>query len=213
MVPLPPYIKRPVGPSDRQDVTNYQTVYAEHIGSVAAPTAGLHFTPRLLESFQRKNIQTKSVILHVGPGTFLPVRSQIPSEHRMHAEPFFVPTDTLRAILEARKQGKPVVVVGTTVFRSLEALALKAKKLGCGMLELCDRWQETDLFIYPKASNQIYKPWAANAIVTNFHQPYSTLFMLIASLIGLDEAKLLYGEAVQKKLRFHSYGDGSLLWL
>lgn len=217
IIPLPPYIKRPdpVAAPASPDRERYQTVYARERGSVAAPTAGLHFTERLLSDLKEKGIQTAFVSLHVGAGTFLPVKSEEPAAHKMHSEPFFVSSSTVRAICAARREGRPVFAVGTTSFRTLEQLGALA---GSGddeeaLLAHADKWQATELFIYPKTEDDRYHPRLVNGLVTNFHQPKSTLFMLICALIGFRNAHAVYREAVEHRYRLFSYGDACLFWL
>lgn len=214
-VPLPPYIHRAqavpaVASTDRE---RYQTVYARERGSVAAPTAGLHFSEDIIASLKRQHVTMASVCLHVGAGTFLPVKCQDLRRHQMHSERYLVPRATLEAIKMAQGESRPIVVVGTTSLRSLEALELEAKRLGLTQESLTDRWLATDLFIYPQHQTDRYKPWAATGIITNFHQPKSTLFMLICALLGLNEAQRLYSIALDQDYRFFSYGDACLFWL
>jgi S-adenosylmethionine:tRNA ribosyltransferase-isomerase len=215
IIPLPPYIKRdhvfPASLSPDRD--RYQTVFAKIRGSVAAPTAGLHFSENLLDIFREEGIRIRYVSLHVGSGTFLPVKSENISEHQMHLEPYLIPRETLEEIFQARKQGRPVIAVGTTSFRCLEDLYRISHGQEHLMLEACNQWHETNLFLYPKNRSDIYKPWIIDGIITNFHQPQSTLLMLIASLIGLDQTLSMYDHAIKNKLRLFSYGDTSLLWL
>jgi S-adenosylmethionine:tRNA ribosyltransferase-isomerase len=214
-MPLPPYIERRFQSAEVAaiDRNRYQTIYAEGEGSVAAPTAGLHFTDRVLESLQRKNCKFQYVTLHVGPGTFLPVKSNVPAEHQMHSERFFVPESVLSSIIGAKHSGTKVIAVGTTSFRCLEGLSAIAHQQKIAMNQLADRWLRTDIFIYPRNRDDCFKSWFADAIMTNFHQPESTLFMLVCSLIGYNQAKELYSHAIAKNYRFFSYGDSSLLWL
>ena len=216
-VPLPPYIQRSRSSSAQQqelDRQRYQTVYATRRGSVAAPTAGLHFTASIFDRLKAKGISTGKVCLHVGAGTFLPVKADNVEEHVMHSEPYLIPRNTWQLICATKSQGKPVIAVGTTSFRSLEAFARLANVDQTLPLESqTGQWHETNLFVYPKFQEDRYKSKVVDGLVTNFHQPCSTLLMLIAALIGLDEVKRLYGEAVAQGYRFLSYGDSSLLWL
>ncbi len=194
MVPLPPYIKRPLADPER-----YQTVYACAEGSVAAPTAGLHFTPRVLQAVADRGVRLAFLTLHVGPGTFRPVTAERVEEHRMHPEHFCIPEETARAVNEARRAGARVIAVGTTVARALEA-ATGADGLvrpGEG---------ETDLFIYPG-----YRFRAVHGLLTNFHLPRSTLLMLVAAFAGLDLVLAAYREAVRERYRFFSFGDAMLI--
>jgi S-adenosylmethionine:tRNA ribosyltransferase-isomerase len=214
-MPLPPYISRK-DQSERvrlMDKDRYQTVYASGEGSVAAPTAGLHLTDQVLSSLKSKNCQIKTVTLHVGAGTFLPVKAQDPARHVMHNERFLVPRATLDAIENAKRDGRPVVVVGTTALRSLEGLKREAGKAQADITALADQWLRTDIFIRPAHAADRHKSWCADALMTNFHQPESTLFMLISALIGYNDAKNLYAHAISSGFRFFSYGDSSLLWL
>ncbi len=214
-IPLPPYIKREtkVRASVSPDRERYQTVYAGESGSVAAPTAGLHFTDGLLAKLKQRGIDIHFVSLHVGAGTFLPVKTSDISRHDMHQELYRVPLATTRAILSARKEGRKVVAVGTTTLRSLEDLYRRTLSNVSDMESLADTWHETKIFIFPKHSDDLYKPWVIDGLVTNFHQPKSTLFMLISSLLGMPEARAMYNKAFVERYRLFSYGDTSLLWL
>lgn len=211
-IPLPPYIKRPDASNNGFDQQRYQTVYASVLGSVAAPTAGFHFTEVIIDRLKANGVEVQYVTLHVGLGTFMPVRTETIREHKMHAEPFTVPVQTIEAIQRKKSEGKKIIVVGTTSLRCLESLFRQAKHDYERALDLCDRWLSTDLFVFPETSDPCFKPEFADALMTNFHLPESTLFMLISALIGLASAKALYQEAVQKGYRFYSYGDTSLLW-
>ncbi len=210
IIPLPPYIKRetiePAGVS--RDRLRYQTVYASERGSVAAPTAGLHFSERLLGELRAKGIETRFLALHVGAGTFLPVKTDDPDAHQMHAEPFCVPRTTVDAIVRAKREGRPVIPVGTTSFRSLEQLAA----LGPDWRANADQWHETRLYVHPRTAEERFVPQIADGLITNFHQPKSTLFMLIAALIGLESAQETYAEAVRERYRLFSYGDACLFF-
>jgi S-adenosylmethionine:tRNA ribosyltransferase-isomerase len=186
-MPLPPYIERPAGELDRD---RYQTVFARERGAVAAPTAGLHFTPALLENLKRADISVAPVTLFVGPGTFLPVRAQRTEDHRMHSERYLVPEETARAL----RQAKRVIAVGTTALRTLEA---SRGEPGPG---------STDLFITPGYQFRIVQ-----GLFTNFHLPKSTLLMLVAAFAGLERVLAAYREAVAKRYRFFSYGDAMLI--
>lgn len=214
-MPLPPYISRKeISPQQlKADKENYQTVYSQGLGSVAAPTAGLHFSANLIEKLKAKGCEFAHLTLHVGAGTFLPVKTQDPAQHMMHSERFIVPKSTYKSIVEAKKIGRPVVVVGTTALRSLEGLSHLAASERVGMEELVDTWLRTEIFIRPKHRNDRFHPWAADYLMTNFHQPQSTLFMLVCALIGFDSAHKLYAEAIRSKYRLFSYGDSSLLRL
>ena len=214
-MPLPPYIKRSRNADslDHEDKSRYQTVYAQSEGSVAAPTAGLHFTREVMTSMGSKGIQWMPITLHVGGGTFLPVQSQNPSDHRMHEEWYQIPRSTLQALQTAKKSGRCIVAVGTTSFRALESFA---RDHGDSWIDLDSSQSSalcsTNIFIFPKHSTDRYIPKIPTAMFTNFHQPKSTLFMLISALIGVKEARDLYKTALQEKYRLFSYGDSSLLY-
>jgi len=198
-MPLPPYIasKRRQDARDRSD---YQTVYARTEGSVAAPTAGLHFTDGLIERLGAAGIDLVPVTLHVGAGTFLPVKSDDVSQHRMHAEWGEITQEAAARINAARTAGGRVVCVGTTSLRLLESAAAEDGHL--------EAWTgETDIFITPGRRFRI-----ADALMTNFHLPKSTLFMLVSALVGLGEMRAAYAHAIANGYRFYSYGDASLLW-
>lgn len=195
-IPLPPYIERSV---EAEDLSRYQTVYARHNGSVAAPTAGLHFDEALLVALQQKGIKLAYSTLHVGAGTFRPVRSERILDHKMHSEEFEISEELCQSVLTAKSAGKRVIAVGTTSLRSLESAALEN-----GTLEPCKK--ETDIFIYPG-----YRFKICDGLITNFHLPESTLLMLVSAFIGHQEAMDLYQEAIAKGYRFFSYGDASLL--
>jgi S-adenosylmethionine:tRNA ribosyltransferase-isomerase len=213
-LPLPPYIKREVLLSDEKkslDKERYQTVYADQHGSVAAPTAGLHFTPEVLEALAQRGVQTSSVTLHVGAGTFLPVKTDDIDQHEMHSERYLVPSTTLELILKTKAEDKPVIAVGTTSLRTLEGFFHSYESID-EMKKNCDRWQRTNIFIRPNNTEDKHKPWCFDAIMTNFHQPESTLLMLVSALIGYPVMRNIYEEAIKEKYRFFSYGDSSLLW-
>jgi len=194
---LPPYIERPLGPTP-QDDTDYRTIFSQFRGAVAAPTAGLHFTPELLAALDARGIQRRTLTLHVGAGTFLPVRSSI-SEHRMHAEWGEIDAETAAAINETRARGGRVVAVGTTSLRLLESAARED-----GIVE---PWRgETSIFIKPG-----YRFRAVDVLMTNFHLPRSTLFMLVCAFSGTDTMREVYTRAIADGLRFYSYGDACLL--
>lgn len=194
--PLPPYIRRPPQPQDAQ---RYQTVYARSEGAVAAPTAGLHFTPEMLDTLQRKGVNLTTLTLHIGLGTFRPVKAENVEEHRMHSERFELPPECAEAVSEARSQGKHVIAVGTTVARVLEACADEEG-------HLTPQTGRTDLFIYPG-----YRFKVVDALLTNFHLPRSTLLMLVCAFAGTDFVLEAYRQAVAAKYRFYSYGDCMLL--
>jgi S-adenosylmethionine:tRNA ribosyltransferase-isomerase len=193
-VPLPPYITRP---ADTEDRARYQTVYAHEDGSVAAPTAGLHFTPELLDQVKARGATVAEVTLHVGPGTFKPVEVDDPSQHVMHAEWYRVPQVTAEAIGRAKAAGRRVWAVGTTVVRTLETAAGAAERAA---ITAGTGW--TDLFIRPPFPFR-----TVDALLTNFHLPRSTLLMLVAAFAGYGHAMTAYREAIAREYRLYSYGD------
>ena len=193
-VPLPPYIAREDRAADRD---RYQTVYARPRGSVAAPTAGLHFTPEILERIRARGIQIVEITLHVGLGTFQPVRVETVEDHKMHREWYEIPAGTARAINLAKTERRRVVAVGTTTVRTLEYAAERA-----GRDRLEDGQGEADLFIYPG-----YRFRMVDALLTNFHLPQSTLLMLVCALGGKELVLHAYRHAVEAGYRFYSYGD------
>jgi S-adenosylmethionine:tRNA ribosyltransferase-isomerase len=194
-IPLPPYITRQ---DELFDHKRYQTVYAEHKGSVAAPTAGLHFDEDILNRLKEKGVTIAYSTLHVGAGTFRPVRCDDIKDHKMHREQFNVSEELCAQVKKAKAANKRVVAVGTTALRSLESAAFQ------GELQPCNR--ETDIFIYPGYEFQI-----CDGLITNFHLPESTLLMLVSAFIGHEEAMELYRIAIASRYRFFSYGDASLL--
>lgn len=197
-IPLPPYIasKRP---EDERDKTDYQTIYAREEGAVAAPTAGLHFTDRLFEKLDAKGIERHFVTLHVGAGTFLPVKADDTEDHKMHAEWGEVPEDLAAHLNKVRARGNKVIAVGTTSLRLLESAADENHQIQpfCG---------DTDIFITPG-----YEFRAIDGLMTNFHLPKSTLFMLVSAIMGRDRMQAAYAHAIENSYRFYSYGDSSLL--
>ena len=197
-MPLPPYIagKRPVDEADRED---YQTLFARREGAVAAPTAALHFTPRLIESLDQAGIARETLTLHVGAGTFLPVKSETVAGHKMHAEWGRIDQPTADRLNQARTSGGRIIAVGTTSLRLLESAATDA-----GQIEPFEG--DTAIFITPG-----YRFKAIDGLITNFHLPRSTLFMLVSALMGLDVMKSAYAHAIERGYRFYSYGDASLL--
>lgn len=199
VMPLPPYIaaKRP---EDTQDLTDYQTVYAAEDGSVAAPTAGLHFTPELLARLEAMGVRQEWVTLHVGAGTFLPVKVDDIAEHRMHAEWGEIDPATAERLNAARAAGGRIVCVGTTSLRLLESAAEADGTVRPFMAE-------TSIFITPG-----YRFRAADGLMTNFHLPKSTLFMLVSAFAGFETMHAAYAHAIADGYRFYSYGDTSLLW-
>jgi len=198
-VPLPPYIHRADRSEDRE---RYQTVFARERGSVAAPTAGLHFDPPLLAALGAHGVEVVSLWLHVGPGTFQPLDHDEVEANRLHAEPFAVDAATIAAVARARAEKRRVVAVGTTVTRALETAAARGWLDGPPI----DRAGETDLFIYPGRAFR-----AVDALVTNFHLPRSSLFILVCAFMGTARAQRHYAEAVARGYRFFSYGDAMLI--
>ncbi|WP_341887558.1 tRNA preQ1(34) S-adenosylmethionine ribosyltransferase-isomerase QueA [Variovorax sp. YR752] len=194
-VPLPPYITHA---DSAEDERRYQTVFARHPGAVAAPTAALHFDEPLLAALRERGVGTASVTLHVGAGTFQPVRSENLAEHRMHSEWFEVPPATVEAIAAARVAGRRVVAVGTTTLRALESAALSG--------ELVAGARDTDIFITPGFRFRV-----VDRLVTNFHLPKSTLMMLVSAFAGHARVMALYRHAIAQRYRFFSYGDAMLL--
>jgi S-adenosylmethionine:tRNA ribosyltransferase-isomerase len=202
---LPPYIKRDL---NIKDTINYQTVYSEYEGSFAAPTAGFHFSNDLIEKLKKKGVFLKHILLNIGTGTFLPVRTDNIADHNMHKESYFVPKSTYQHIQKNIKKDYKIIYIGTTTLRCMESFYNKLKYEN----DICDKWHDTSLYIYPK-KNENYKPKNLSALITNFHQPKSSLYILICALIGLNETKNLYKYAIEKKYRLFSYGDSSLIWL
>ncbi len=194
-VPLPPYIKRPDAPKDSE---RYQTVFAKVLGSAAAPTAGLHFSHGLLQTIKAKGIEIAYVTLHVGLGTFLPIRAQRMEDHVMHEEAYRIPRRTKELIEKAQKEGRPVLAVGTTVVRALES--------AWNGMELREGEGRTRIFIYPGFRFNV-----VNDLFTNFHTPGSSLLALVCAFAGTDTILKAYKEAVEKKYRFFSYGDAMLI--
>jgi S-adenosylmethionine:tRNA ribosyltransferase-isomerase len=195
-VPLPPYIRRA---PEQADESRYQTVFAAVDGAVAAPTAGLHLSEELLAALREQQHELAYVTLHVGPGTFAPLRSAALSEHRMHAERYVIPEATARAIAAAKAERRPVVAVGTTVVRTLEANADDAGGVTAGA-------GKTSIFIYPPFRFRVI-----DALVTNFHLPRSTLLALVMAFAGEEPTRAAYREAVNQRYRFFSYGDAMLI--
>ncbi len=215
-LPLPPYINRNLSIEDQE---RYQTVYAKNDGAVAAPTAGLHFDQELLALIKAKGIEIKYVTLHVGSGTFQPVRTENILEHKMHSEVYEIKADTIESILRVQKNKNKIVAVGTTSLRCLESVAdvilnhtdlnlvaynqAANKEQSTGIKDITG---ETDIFIYPG-----YKFKIVDSLVTNFHLPGSTLMMLVSAFAGLDNIGYYYQQAIENKYRFYSYGDA--MWL
>jgi S-adenosylmethionine:tRNA ribosyltransferase-isomerase len=212
-IPLPPYINRKDAPQapESSDRERYQTIYAREKGSVAAPTAGLHFSEELWAELIAKGIVPVPVTLHVGGGTFLPVKSDEIASHNMHRERFMVSDDSYQKLLHAIEQKLPIVAVGTTSLRCIESFARMAREKDPS--ELLNRWHETELFLYPKTKESRISPWAISGLITNFHQSESSLLMLVSALLGYQTIKDLYDQAIEERYRFYSYGDASLLWL
>jgi S-adenosylmethionine:tRNA ribosyltransferase-isomerase len=195
-IPLPPYMEREAEAADRE---RYQTVYARERGSVAAPTAGLHFTPEMLETLEAREVRIARVVLHVGAGTFRPVEVEDPTEHAMHSEWLRVPEETASILNATREAGGAVWAVGTTVVRALESRADAE-----GRVEAGEGW--TDIFIHPPMTIR-----SIDRLITNFHLPRSTLMMLVASLAGYGLTMRAYDEAIREGYRFYSYGDAMVI--
>ena len=195
LMPLPPYIHETLKEKDR-----YQTVYAKYEGSAAAPTAGLHFTPELLEEIRKKGIEIANVTLHVGIGTFRPVKEDTVEAHKMHSEHFYIKQEDVDKINKAKQEGRRVIAVGTTSCRVLESIADEKT----GMVKQIE--DDTEIFIYPG-----YKFKCIDGLITNFHLPQSTLLMLVSALAGKDYIMKAYKEAVKEKYRFFSFGDAMFI--
>jgi len=193
-MPLPPYIT-----AQLEDQSRYQTVYARESGSAAAPTAGLHFTPELLEKLRARGVEIVEILLHVGLGTFRPVQVENILEHEMHSEYYRVDAQVAGQINQAKQEGRRVIAVGTTAARTLESVAAPDGRIAAG-----EGW--TDIFIYPGYSFRV-----VDGLVTNFHFPKSTLLMLVSALAGRDFILQAYERAVQEKYRFYSFGDAMLI--
>ena len=197
--PLPPYIARKRA-TDGQDISDYQTIYAgNEVGSVAAPTAGLHFTPDVFDALGARGVQVERLTLHVGAGTFLPVKTDNIKDHHMHSEWYSISDNTASRINEAKKQRRRIIAVGTTALRALESSAMDS--------QIETLVHDTQIFITPGSDFQI-----VDGLMTNFHLPKSTLFMLVSALAGLERMQSAYTHAIEKGYRFYSYGDSSLLW-
>ena len=192
-IPLPPYIARPDAPEDRD---RYQTVYARERGSVAAPTAGLHFTPEILSRLRDRNVETTEVTLHVGLGTFQPVRAERVEDHQLHSEAYSISSEAATKIGRARREQRRVIAIGTTTVRTLEYAARQS------VGEVCAGSGEANLFIYPGFQFHVVQ-----GLLTNFHLPQSTLLMLVCALAGKENALESYRHAVSERYRFYSYGD------
>ncbi len=194
-LPLPPYIQRS---PDKNDSERYQTVFAKHLGAVAAPTAGLHFDSKILEALQKKGVQSSNITLHVGAGTFQPVRENDITSHQIHSEKIIVTEEVCANIAECKRQGGRVIAVGTTVARALESAAQNGKLAPCEM--------DTSLFIYPGFTFNVL-----DGLITNFHLPKSTLLMLVSAFAGFETTMSAYRHAVKQKYRFYSYGDAMFI--
>jgi S-adenosylmethionine:tRNA ribosyltransferase-isomerase len=194
-VPLPPYIKRS---DEEDDQSRYQTVFSKTIGSAAAPTAGLHFSETLIEKLKSSGIDVATITLHVGIGTFLPIRTENIEEHRMHSEEYTIPENTANRLNAARKEGQDIIAVGTTVVRTLES-ACTENGIPAGSFS-------TGLFIYPG-----YEFKFVNKMITNFHTPESSLLVLVSAFAGKDFVMRAYREAIEKEYRFFSYGDAMFI--
>ena len=195
LMPLPPYIHERLKEKDR-----YQTVYAKYDGSAAAPTAGLHFTPELLEKIQEKGVEIANVTLHVGIGTFRPVKEDTVEAHKMHSEHFYIKQEDVEKINKAKQEGRRVIAVGTTSCRVLESIADE----NTGMVKTIE--DDTEIFIYPG-----YKFKCIDGLITNFHLPQSTLLMLVSALAGKEFIMKAYKEAVKERYRFFSFGDAMFI--
>jgi S-adenosylmethionine:tRNA ribosyltransferase-isomerase len=197
-VPLPPYIDRPDTPLDREQ---YQTVYAQPPGSVAAPTAGLHFTSQILDGIRARGIETAEVTLHVGLGTFQPIRVEVVEQHKIHRERYFITTEAAEKIQFARDTGRRIVAIGTTTVRTLESAARQSADG-----RIAQQSGEADIFIYPGFNFRVI-----GALLTNFHLPKSTLIMLVSAFAGREQVLLAYREAILRGYRFYSYGDAMFI--
>ncbi len=198
-MPLPPYIKRE---DTKEDSDRYQTVYAKNTGSVAAPTAGLHFTDKILKQLKEKNIEVVSVTLHVGLGTFIPVRTDVVEDHKMHTEDYEISEDTAFKINKAKQDGRKILAVGTTSVRTIESAWEGSINKG----EIVPGKSSTNIYIYPG-----YKFKVVDQMLTNFHTPDSSLILLVSAFAGKERIKEAYSEAIEQKYRFFSYGDAMLI--
>jgi S-adenosylmethionine:tRNA ribosyltransferase-isomerase len=209
LAPLPPYIKRKPTRLDRQ---RYQTVYARHPGSIACPTAGLHFTKSFLQQIRAQGVRVATITLHIGYSTFAPVREPDIRKHKMHPEYFKITADTAQILNRTKREGKRIIAVGTTVCRTLEASAVKEKE----NFQIIPKEQRTDLFIYPS-----YRFRFVDCLLTNFHLPKSSLFILVCAFAsahdashikeGIELVKRTYSEAIRLRYRFYSFGDAMLI--
>lgn len=194
-IPLPPYIKRG---ATKADIKDYQTVFAHKLGSAAAPTASLHFTKELLKKLRDKGVETGFITLHVGLGTFAPVKAENLEEHPIHSEYYEIPRETVNQIKTAKSEGRRVIAVGTTVVRTLETLGQTGLQAGSG---------NTDIFIYPG-----FKFKVIDGLITNFHTPKSSLLGLVFAFLGKEKTLKAYNFAIKKRYRFFSYGDGMIIY-
>ena len=209
-IPLPPYIDRPDEEEDRE---RYQTIFARQAGAIAAPTAGLHFTPRVVQSLKTRGVRVCEITLHVGLGTFQPIRADEIEQHRMHAESYEIPEATAVEIQRARREGRAILAVGTTVVRALESAAARSAQDkahrssgNAREIEIVPGPAETNLFIYPGYSFRV-----VDQLLTNFHLPKSSLLVMVSALAGRDFLLRAYQHAVEQKYRFYSYGDCMLI--
>ncbi len=198
-MPLPPYIKRE---DTKEDTERYQTVYAKNTGSVAAPTAGLHFTENILDELKKKSIDVVSVTLHVGPGTFIPVRTELVEEHKMHSEDYEISEDSAFKINQAKREGRKILAVGTTSVRTIESAWEGSASEGI----IKSGKGATDIYIYPG-----YEFKVVDQMLTNFHTPDSSLILLVSAFAGKERIKDAYEEAIRQKYRFFSYGDAMFI--
>ena len=202
-MPLPPYIRRSDEPMDRE---RYQTVFASRSGAVAAPTAGLHFTPAVLARLRERGIEIREITLDVGLGTFQPIRTESLEEHAIHSETYEIPPETAASIAAARREGRPILAVGTTVVRALEDAAQKAAASGAAPGDVMAGPAAASLFILPGHQFAV-----VNQLLTNFHLPRSTLLVLVASFAGREKILAAYQHATGAGYRFYSYGDCMLI--
>jgi S-adenosylmethionine:tRNA ribosyltransferase-isomerase len=201
-IPLPPYIERPDEPADRE---RYQTVFAKNAGAIAAPTAGLHFTPEVLEKVRKRGVEICELTLEVGLGTFQPIHTETLEAHAMHAESYEIPPETAERVCNARRRGRPILAIGTTVVRALEDAALRASESGLHE-PLIGGKAEARLFIFPGHRFRM-----VTGLLTNFHLPCSTLLALVCAFAGRENVLAAYNHAVEAGYRFYSYGDCMLI--
>jgi S-adenosylmethionine:tRNA ribosyltransferase-isomerase len=202
-MPLPPYIRRHDDSGDRE---RYQTIFAKQPGAVAAPTAGLHFTPEIMATIRTRGIEVREITLNVGLGTFQPIRGETLEEHKIHEETYAIPAETAAAIAQAKRERRPVLAIGTTVVRALEDAARKSSALGAGPGDLPAGPSEADIFILPGHRFAI-----VDQVLTNFHLPRSTLLVLVAAFAGRERILAAYRHAITAGYRFYSYGDCMLI--